>query len=61
MSIRPKKVTVFNDRIGIRETYPSMTRAARALDVDVSRVSRAARTGQWVFTPGMSVRVKRVV
>ena len=53
-----KKVTVYNDRVGIRETYPSMTRAARALDVDVSRVSRAARTGQWLFTPGMSVRVK---
>lgn len=54
----PKKVTVFNDRIGVRETYPSMATAARALDVDVSRVSRAARTGQWVFTPGMNVKVR---
>lgn len=54
----PRKVTVFNDREGLRMTYPSMCKAAKALDVDVSRVSRAARTGQWLFTPGMSVRVK---
>ena len=54
----PRKVTVFNDRIGVRETNPSMTRAARALDVDVSRVSRAARTGQWLFCPGQVVRVR---
>ena len=54
----PRKVTVLNDRIGIRETYPSMCRAAKALDVDVSRISRAARTGQWVFCPGQVVRVR---
>ena len=53
-----RKVTVYNEREGVRMTYPSMCRAAKALDVDVSRISRAARTGQWVFTPGMSVRVK---
>lgn len=44
-----KKVTVFNDREGVRMTYPSICKAAKALDVDVSRISRAARTGQWVF------------
>lgn len=58
MSIRPRKVTVFNDREGLRMTYPSMCKAAKALDVDVSRISRAARTGQWLFCPGMNVRVK---
>ena len=54
----PRKVTVFNDREGLRMTYPSMCRAAKALDVDVSRISRAARTGQWVFCPGQAVRVR---
>ena len=58
MSIKPRRVTVFNDRVGLRMTYPSMCKAAKALDVDVSRVSRAARTGQWLFCPGMNVRVK---
>ena len=56
----PRKVTVFNDREGVRMTYPSMCRAAKALDVDVSRISRAARTGQWVFCPGQAVRVRAV-
>lgn len=56
----PRKVTVYNDREGLRMTYSSMCRAAKALDVDVSRISRAARTGQWVFCPGMSVRVRLV-
>lgn len=56
----PKKVTVYNDREGVRMTYPSMCKAAKALDVDVSRVSRAARTGQWVFCPGQAVRVRAV-
>lgn len=58
MSIKPRRVTVFNDRVGLRMTYPSMCKAAKALDVDVSKVSRAARTGQWLFCPGMNVRVK---
>lgn len=53
-----RKVTVFNDRKGLRMTYPSMCKAAKALDVDVSRISRAARTGQWLFCLGMNVRVK---
>lgn len=57
MDISAKKVMVFNDRKGIRETYPSMCKAARALDVDVSRISRAVRTGQWVFG-SMNVKVR---
>lgn len=55
-----KKVTVYNEREGVRMTYPSMCRAAKALDVDVSRISRAAKTGQWVFCPGQVVRVRLV-
>ena len=55
-----KKVMVFNDREGLRMTYPSMCKAARALDVDVSRISRASRSGQWVFG-NVSVKVRRAV
>lgn len=54
-----KAVKVYNDRKEYEMTFRSMSEAARSLDVDVSRISRAVRSGQWVFAKGMNVRVKQ--
>ena len=53
-----KSVTIFNNRKGVKQTFPSMAEAARTLDVSISEISRAARTGQWVFSKGLEVRVR---
>ena len=53
-----KKVTVYNDRRGVEQTFPSMAEAARTLDVDVSQVEKARKTGSWVFAKGLEVRVR---
>ena len=53
-----KKVTVYNDRRGVEQTFPSMAEAARTLDVDVSQVEKARRSGQWVFAKDLQVRVR---
>ena len=54
-----KAVKVYNDRKEYEMTFRSMSEAARSLDVDVSRISRASRTGQWVFATGIAVMVKK--
>ena len=53
-----KAVKVYNDRKEYEMTFRSMSEAARSLDVDVSRISRASRTGQWVFSPMLRVKVR---
>ena len=53
-----KKVTVYNTRRGVEQTFPSMAEAARTLDVDVSQVEKARKTGSWVFAKGLEVRVR---
>lgn len=55
-----KAVKVYNDRKEYEMTFRSMSEAARSLDVDVSRISRASRTGQWVFSQGLQVKVRTV-
>ena len=54
-----KAVTVYNEKKGISMRYRSQAEAARVLDVDVSQVNRAVKTGQWVFALRMPVKVKR--
>jgi len=53
-----KKVTIYNERKGVNQTFPSMAEAARTLDVDVSQVEKARKTGNWVFAKGLEVRVR---
>ena len=53
-----KKVTIYNTRRGVEQTFPSMAEAARTLDVDVSQVEKARRSGQWVFAKDLQVRVR---
>jgi len=55
-----KKVTIYNERKGVNQTFPSMAEAARTLDVDVSQVEKARKTGNWVFAKGLEVRVRTV-
>ena len=43
-------VVVYNDRLGIKQTFQSKIEAARVLDVDASQVYKASKTGQWVFS-----------
>ena len=55
---RGKSVTVYNKRENYSQPFPSIREAARVLDVDASQVGRAAKTGQWVFCKGLTVKVK---
>ena len=48
-----KRVVIYNDRRGVEQTFPSMAEAARTLDVDVSQVEKARKTGNWVFRQGI--------
>lgn len=53
-----KRVIIYNERRNICQLYPSMAEVARVLDVDVSQVEKARKTGQWVFAKGLCVKVR---
>ena len=46
---RGKTVVAYNRREEYEQRFPSMRECARTLDVDVSVVNKAVKTGQWVF------------
>ena len=50
-------VVVYNDRLGIKQTFQSKIEAARVLDVDASQVYKASKTGQWVFAKGGAFKI----
>lgn len=58
---KPKGVVAYNRRKGYERAFPSMASCARTLDVDVSQVSRAVRSGNWVFTLMMPVKVRLAI
>ena len=55
-----KKVRIYNKNKEIDQEFPSMAEAARVLDVDVSSIHKARKTGQWVFATGMAVKVRTI-
>ena len=53
-----KAVIAYNPRHEYEQRFPSVRECARTLDVDESRISRAVKTGQWVFgTINVKVRI----
>lgn len=58
---KPKRVVAYNRRKGYEMAFPSMASCARTLDVDVSQASRAVRSGNWVFTLMMPVKVRLAI
>ena len=49
---RKKPVVAYNNRKGFEMHFASVRECARTFGLDVNRISRAARSGAWVFAAG---------
>ena len=57
---RYQKVIAYNDRVGLKVTYPSMTNAATMLGVSLDTLRRRLEDGKWIFGE-LTVKVRRAV
>ena len=46
---RSRKVIAYNDRVGLKVTYPSMVNAATMLGVSMDTLRRRLEDGKWIF------------